>query len=164
MWAGMETPEGSGRYASTRIPLAKCSRSSPMPCRGGAIPGHILSFGEDNRKDAFVLATGGVYRVVRPSLCGGYGGARPTVKPAVAGATVGSTNGGLLPAEPSLLWKTWLLPFGGIGLFLAWTWRAYWKEITNGSNGQATTYDNICSCCNTVMCCVTNNWGMLNRN
>jgi hypothetical protein len=30
----------------------------------------VLSLGEDSSKDAFVLATGGVFRLVPPSLCG----------------------------------------------------------------------------------------------
>lgn len=74
MWTGSETPPSSGNYTSTLTPFS-CSKNSPIPCEstGGApLPslGYIFSFGEDNRKDVFVLASKGVYRVVRPSLCG----------------------------------------------------------------------------------------------
>ncbi|KAF7052115.1 hypothetical protein CFC21_060260 [Triticum aestivum] len=78
MWTGLETPPSSGNYTSTLTPFS-CSKNSPIPCEsaggagaGAALPslGYIFSFGEDNRKDVFVLASKGVYRVVRPSLCG----------------------------------------------------------------------------------------------
>ncbi|XP_020093164.1 HIPL1 protein-like [Ananas comosus] len=73
LWAGTETPESSGNYTSTMIPFS-CSKNSPIPCdsvAGSSLPslGYIYSFGEDNRKDVFVLTSKGVYRVVRPSLC-----------------------------------------------------------------------------------------------
>jgi hypothetical protein len=43
-----------------------------VPCNGIGIGiiGRVLSLGEDSSKDAFVLATGGVFRLVPPSLCG----------------------------------------------------------------------------------------------
>ena len=74
MWTGTETPEGSGNYTSSVVPLT-CSKSSPIACKSAAgstdpLLGYIFSFGEDNSKDIFVLASKGVYRVVRPSLCG----------------------------------------------------------------------------------------------
>ncbi|CAK7322905.1 unnamed protein product [Dovyalis caffra] len=73
MWAGTETPENSGNFTSTKIPFS-CGRDSPIQCTsvpGSALPslGYIFSFGEDNRKDNFILASSGVYRVVRPSRC-----------------------------------------------------------------------------------------------
>ncbi|XP_062204035.1 HIPL1 protein-like [Phragmites australis] len=73
MWTGTETPESSGNYTSTLIPFS-CSKDSPIPCdtaAGSPLPslGYIYSFGEDNSKDIYVLASKGVYRVVRPSLC-----------------------------------------------------------------------------------------------
>lgn len=73
MWTGTETPESSGNYTSTLIPFS-CSKNSPIPCdtaAGSPLPslGYIYSFGEDNSKDIYVLASKGVYRVVRPSLC-----------------------------------------------------------------------------------------------
>jgi len=74
MWTGTETPEGSGNYTSAVKPVS-CSKTSPIACEsttGSTDPllGYIFSFGEDNSRDVFVLASKGVYRVVRPSLCG----------------------------------------------------------------------------------------------
>ncbi|KAI4992292.1 hypothetical protein ZWY2020_051709 [Hordeum vulgare] len=94
MWAGTETPESSGNYTSSLISFS-CSKNSPIPCdsaAGSPLPslGYIYSFGEDNNKDIYVLASKGVYRVVRPSLCG-Y--TCPTEKP--------ETNNGKAPAGPS---------------------------------------------------------------
>ncbi|KAK3137146.1 hypothetical protein QOZ80_5BG0448460 [Eleusine coracana subsp. coracana] len=73
MWTGTETPENSGNYTSTQMPFS-CSKDSPIPCEtaaGSPLPslGYIYSFGEDNSKDVYVLASKGIYRVVRPSLC-----------------------------------------------------------------------------------------------
>ncbi|KAK9119505.1 hypothetical protein Scep_017598 [Stephania cephalantha] len=73
LWAGNETPENSGNFTSTRIPFS-CANDSPMQCNtveGSPLPalGYIFSFGEDNRKDLFILASSGLYRVVRPSRC-----------------------------------------------------------------------------------------------
>ncbi|KAL6623688.1 hypothetical protein ACP70R_033567 [Stipagrostis hirtigluma subsp. patula] len=94
MWTGTETPESSGNYTSTLIPFS-CSKNSPIPCdttAGSPLPslGYIYSFGEDNNKDISVLASKGVYRVVRPSLCD-Y--TCPTEKAA--------TNNGKTPSGPS---------------------------------------------------------------
>jgi hypothetical protein len=80
MWTGAET---SGNYTSTLIAFS-CSKDSPTPCEtaaGSPLPslGYIYSFGEDNNKDVYLLASKGVYRVVRPSLCS-Y--TCPTEKPA----------------------------------------------------------------------------------
>lgn len=73
MWAGTETPTDSGNFTSTQIPVS-CAKDSPIKCNaeaGSSLPalGYIFSFGEDNRKDVFILASSGVYRVVRPSRC-----------------------------------------------------------------------------------------------
>jgi hypothetical protein len=70
MWTGAET---SGNYTSTLIEFS-CSKDSPTPCEtaaGSPLPslGYIYSFGEDSSKDVYLLASKGVYRVVRPSLC-----------------------------------------------------------------------------------------------
>jgi hypothetical protein len=94
MWTGTETPESSGNYTSSLISFG-CSKSSPIPCEtaaGSPLPslGYIYSFGEDNSKDVYVLASKGVYRVVRPSLCG-Y--TCPTEKP--------ETNNGKAPGGDS---------------------------------------------------------------
>lgn len=75
MWTGTETPTESGNFSSTHISIS-CARDSPMQCSteaGSSLPsaslGYIFSFGEDNSKDLFILASLGVYRVVRPSRC-----------------------------------------------------------------------------------------------
>lgn len=73
LWAGTENPEDSGNFTSSEIPFS-CAGDSPLQCSsvpGSSLPalGYIFSFGEDNRKDVFVLASSGVYRVVRSSRC-----------------------------------------------------------------------------------------------
>lgn len=73
MWAGTESPEDSGVFNTTLISFA-CSHDSPMNCSlvpGSSLPalGYIFSFGEDNNKDIYILASSGVYRVVPPSRC-----------------------------------------------------------------------------------------------
>ncbi|KAL6143407.1 hypothetical protein ACLB2K_054102 [Fragaria x ananassa] len=73
VWAGTETPEYSGNFTSTIVPVS-CALDSPMQCSaeaGSSVPalGFIFSFGQDNRKDMYILASTGVYRVARPSRC-----------------------------------------------------------------------------------------------
>ncbi|KAK1315262.1 HIPL1 protein [Acorus calamus] len=73
MWEGVESPVNSGKYNSTLIPFS-CARDSPLQCdsvAGSSLAslGFVVSFGEDNKKDLYVLAKNGVYRVVRPSRC-----------------------------------------------------------------------------------------------
>ncbi|KAF8399390.1 hypothetical protein HHK36_015254 [Tetracentron sinense] len=73
IWAGAEYPENSGNFTTNRIPFS-CAHDSPIQCSpgdGSSLPelGYVFSFGEDNRKDIFILASSGVYRVVRPSRC-----------------------------------------------------------------------------------------------
>nr|GMC74331.1 HIPL1 protein-like [Ipomoea batatas] len=73
IWAGTENPRGSGVFNTSEIPFA-CSRDSPINCTlvpGSSVPalGYIFSFGEDNNKDMYILASSGVYRVVPPSRC-----------------------------------------------------------------------------------------------
>ncbi|TVU49795.1 hypothetical protein EJB05_01132, partial [Eragrostis curvula] len=58
----------AGRDTSARIPNVGCSGSTPLACRAG-IDGRVVSFGEDNNKDVYVLTTRGVHRVVHPDLC-----------------------------------------------------------------------------------------------
>ncbi|KAJ3670155.1 hypothetical protein LUZ60_010479 [Juncus effusus] len=74
MWAGTETPESSGNFSNDPISFA-CTKRSPVPCdytSGTDFPslGYIFSFGQDNNRDIFFLTIKGVYRIVRPSLCG----------------------------------------------------------------------------------------------
>ncbi|KAJ7970939.1 HIPL1 protein [Quillaja saponaria] len=73
MWAGTENPRGSGTFTSYNLPVS-CACNSPIPCSdtvGDSLPalGFTFSFGEDNRKDIFILSSSGLYRVVRPSRC-----------------------------------------------------------------------------------------------
>ncbi|KAK3126619.1 hypothetical protein QOZ80_7AG0559420 [Eleusine coracana subsp. coracana] len=73
MWAGIESPEGSGMYNVSSLTFS-CSKSSPIPCdaaAGSSLPslGYIFSFGEDNDKDVYLLTSKGVYRVVDPAEC-----------------------------------------------------------------------------------------------
>ncbi|KAI3516370.1 hypothetical protein L1887_15285 [Cichorium endivia] len=73
LWAAAESPPNSGNFTTTSIPFS-CARDSPLEC--SSVPnsnlaalGYIYSFGEDNQKDLYILASTGVYRVVRPSRC-----------------------------------------------------------------------------------------------
>lgn len=73
IWAGAESPEKSGKFNSTTISFS-CAQDSPIPCNsvpGRSFPslGYIFSFGEDNKKDVYLLASSGVYRIVGPSRC-----------------------------------------------------------------------------------------------
>ena len=72
IWAATEDPQNSGNFSTSRIPFS-CARDSPIQCDSapGNLPalGYIFSFGEDNNKDVYILASTGVYRVVRPSRC-----------------------------------------------------------------------------------------------
>ncbi|XP_066358714.1 HIPL1 protein-like isoform X2 [Miscanthus floridulus] len=74
VWAGVDALDSRSnrRRASAQVPIVRCSMSSPLPCNGIGIgiTGRVLSLGEDSSKDAFVLAAGGVFRLVPPSLCG----------------------------------------------------------------------------------------------
>lgn len=73
IWAGTEEPENSGNFTTNKIPFS-CAHDSPLKC--GSVPGtsqsdlgYIFSFGEDNKKDLYILANTGVYRIVAPSRC-----------------------------------------------------------------------------------------------
>jgi len=73
VWAAAETPTGSGNFTTASIPFS-CAADSPMECQ--SVPNshlaalqYVFSFGEDNRKDVFILTSSGVYRVVSPSRC-----------------------------------------------------------------------------------------------
>lgn len=73
LWAAAETPTNSGNFTSTSIPFG-CARDSPLECNSVpntdlAALGYIYSFGEDNKRDVYILASTGVYRVVQPSRC-----------------------------------------------------------------------------------------------
>ncbi|ESW27354.1 hypothetical protein PHAVU_003G194600 [Phaseolus vulgaris] len=73
IWTAIEDPQNSGNFSTTRIPFC-CAHDSPIQCDsvpGSSLPalGYIFSFGEDNNKDVYILASTGVYRVARPSRC-----------------------------------------------------------------------------------------------
>ncbi|XP_011086425.1 HIPL1 protein [Sesamum indicum] len=73
IWAATETPQTSGNFTSTDTPFS-CAPDSPIKCDSvpkSNLPAleYIFSFGEDNRKDVYILTQSGVYRVVRPSRC-----------------------------------------------------------------------------------------------
>jgi hypothetical protein len=72
IWAATEDPENSGNFTNSKIPF-DCAHDSPIPCDSGpgSLPalGYIFSFGQDNKKDVYILASSGVYRVVPPSRC-----------------------------------------------------------------------------------------------
>ncbi|XP_020592210.1 HIPL1 protein-like [Phalaenopsis equestris] len=73
MWAGMENPKNSGNYNSSALPF-DCAKNTPIACdpvEGSRLPslGIVYSFAEDNERDVYLLASKGVYRIVRPSLC-----------------------------------------------------------------------------------------------
>ncbi|KAJ4828406.1 hypothetical protein Tsubulata_027359 [Turnera subulata] len=74
IWAGTENPQDSGNFTTSELPLS-CARDSPIQCTtdasGSSLPalGFVFSFGQDNRKDIFILSSNGVYRIARPSRC-----------------------------------------------------------------------------------------------
>ncbi|KAK7265750.1 hypothetical protein RJT34_33373 [Clitoria ternatea] len=73
IWGAIEEPENSGNFTASKIPFS-CAHDSPIKCDlvpGTNLPalGYIYSFGEDNKKDVYVLTSTGVYRVVPPSRC-----------------------------------------------------------------------------------------------
>ncbi|XP_042519279.1 HIPL1 protein-like [Macadamia integrifolia] len=73
IWVGTENPENSGNFTSNQIAF-KCADDSPIQCNfieGSSLLalGYINAFGQDNRKDVYIFATTGVYRIVRPSRC-----------------------------------------------------------------------------------------------
>lgn len=72
-WAATENPPNSGNFTTSVVPFS-CAHDSPIQCNSLAESsqpdlGYIYSFGEDNKKDIYILASSGVYRVVRSSRC-----------------------------------------------------------------------------------------------
>ncbi|KAL5574377.1 hypothetical protein UlMin_023974 [Ulmus minor] len=66
-----KTPQSPG---GTRLASIYAYIKSPIKCESiprSTLPGlgFVYSFSEDNKKDVFILASNGVYRVVRPSRC-----------------------------------------------------------------------------------------------
>ncbi|OEL35028.1 HIPL1 protein, partial [Dichanthelium oligosanthes] len=134
-WDAVETPaRGGGRYAAARIPNVRCSAGgTPMPCAGGG--SSVLSLlGEDNSKDAFVLATGGVFRVAAPGLCG----APPPASP---------------PPQSKQAGLVWQLLLGAFSLVFAFF--LVWSMMFGGGGGA--------QCCGNIFCCIWN-CGRANNN
>ncbi|KAG9152828.1 hypothetical protein Leryth_017655 [Lithospermum erythrorhizon] len=73
MWLGTETPENSRNFTTSKNSVT-CAQDTPLKCGtvagdGTLELGYVLSLGEDNRKDIYILSTNGLYRIVRPSRC-----------------------------------------------------------------------------------------------
>ncbi|XP_076893262.1 HIPL1 protein-like [Bidens hawaiensis] len=73
MWVGTEFPRDSGNFTSKKIPFT-CASDSPTSCDivpGNSFPslGYIFSFGQDNKKDVYLLTSSGVYRIISPRRC-----------------------------------------------------------------------------------------------
>ncbi|KAL7091528.1 hypothetical protein ACP275_12G111600 [Erythranthe tilingii] len=73
IWAASENPRNSGNFTTSDVPFS-CAPDSPIKC--DSVPNsnlpaleYIFSFGEDNRKDVYILTQSGVYRVVRAGRC-----------------------------------------------------------------------------------------------
>lgn len=73
IWVGSENPIDSGKFVSSKISF-NCAHDSPINCSfspESSLPAlsYIFSFGEDNKKDVYLLTNSGVYRIVRASRC-----------------------------------------------------------------------------------------------
>ncbi|KAM6569870.1 hypothetical protein CsatB_017855 [Cannabis sativa] len=74
VWVGTESPENSGNFTTATVPF-RCAYDSPIQCEtlaasvSHSVLGYVFSWGEDNKKDVYILASTGVYRVTRPSRC-----------------------------------------------------------------------------------------------
>ncbi|KAK6924932.1 Glucose/Sorbosone dehydrogenase [Dillenia turbinata] len=73
---GLASITGGYFYRSMTDPCmhGSCAKDSPIQCSfvsGSSLPalGYIFSFGEDNSKDIYLLASSGVYRFVRSGRC-----------------------------------------------------------------------------------------------
>ena len=101
VWTGVDALESrsNGRSASAQVPIVRCSRSSPVPCNGIGIgiTGRVLSLGR----------TGGVFRLVPPSLCGVT---QPLPQPARGAGWLLSVSGFALLFA---VYKVWTTVFGG---------------------------------------------------
>lgn len=118
LWAGIESPENSGNFTSNLIPFT-CAHDSPISCTfvpGSTLPalGYIYSFGEDNSKDVYILASSGVYRVVPPSRCKYTCSKENTTAEVTTGPAPSPPSGATKLTNPyvnlvSLLVSLWLL-------------------------------------------------------
>lgn len=127
LWTGIENPENSGNFTSNEISFT-CAADSPIKCTfppagSNSLPslGYIFSFGEDNNKDIYLLASSGVYRVVRPSRCKyvcSKENASAEVSPAPAASTTPSDASFLMASNVRLVIlvfsSLWLLVLVGM--------------------------------------------------
>ncbi|KNA09708.1 hypothetical protein SOVF_151070 [Spinacia oleracea] len=115
IWAANENPKNSGNFSTTAMPF-RCAKDSPLESStvpGTTLPalGYIYSFAQDNRKDVFILASTGVYRVVRPSRCN-YACSKEVVKPAANPTqSPSSPSSGTQSIAPLTKWLLFLLCF-----------------------------------------------------
>ncbi|XP_058228025.1 HIPL1 protein-like [Rhododendron vialii] len=119
MFSGIENPEDSGNFNQSLIPFT-CASDSPIPCtfvNGSTVPslGYVLSFGEDNNNDIYLLASSGVYRIVSPSRCN-YACSKevvtppsPSPSPSPTTSTPSQTSCLSLPKNAMLLCSSLLL-------------------------------------------------------
>ncbi|KAI8543514.1 hypothetical protein RHMOL_Rhmol08G0224400 [Rhododendron molle] len=119
MFSGIENPEDSGNFNQTLIPFT-CASDSPIPCtfvNGSTVPslGYVLSFGEDNNNDIYLLASSGVYRIVSPNRCN-YACSKevvtplsPPPSPSPTTSTPSPTSRSSLPKNSMLLCSSLLL-------------------------------------------------------
>ncbi|KAE9467312.1 hypothetical protein C3L33_00778, partial [Rhododendron williamsianum] len=113
---GIENPEDSGNFNQTLIPSFTCAIDSPIPCtfvNGTTLPdfGYVLSLGEDNNNDIYLLASSGVYRIVSPSRCN-YACSKEVVtppSPSPTTSTPSQTSRLSLPKNAMLLCSSLLL-------------------------------------------------------
>ncbi|EPS67256.1 hypothetical protein M569_07520 [Genlisea aurea] len=106
IWAAPETPEGSGNFTAKDIPFT-CASDSPIKCDfivNSSLPALqlVFSFGEDNRKDVYVLTQSGVYRVVRPSRCN-YSCSKEVVSPTNHPTQVQLSDSNKIHSQSSIL-------------------------------------------------------------
>ncbi|GAB2255608.1 hypothetical protein Droror1_Dr00009386 [Drosera rotundifolia] len=113
IWAAAETPKDSGSFVANKLPFS-CANNSPLRCDSipnSTLPAldYIFSFGEDNKKDVFILTQSGVYRVVRPSRCS-YTCSKETLVSVTNPSPASPKNGAQL-ARPQAQLLGFLLPF-----------------------------------------------------
>lgn len=119
LWAAAEIPTNSGNFTTSSIPFS-CARDSPLECNSVpntnlAALGYIYSFGEDNKKDLYILASTGVYRVVRPSRCNYSCTKEKKTQVETPRTSAPSSSGNHLSAQCMnfLLYICWILIFVG---------------------------------------------------
>ena len=70
LWWTVASPASNYTTTTRNLRVTCAAPTATSPCRGGDFAGgSVTSFAEDADKNALLLATDGVYMVVRPSLC-----------------------------------------------------------------------------------------------